>query len=143
MTLIKIALSSLAISLLAAPVLAQEGMDMHHDDHSTMDHSTMDHSTMDHSAHAGASAAVSVAPEAISGEVVTAKVNGLVCDFCVQTMTKVFGEQDAVQTVDVNLDSGLITLGLKPGASMDDATIGKLVRDSGYALVEIERTGGA
>lgn len=76
---------------------------------------------------------------AVQGETVVARVNGMVCDFCAQAVTKVFKKEKAVTTVDVNLDTGAITLGLKPGETLSDARIAELVKKSGYALVEIVR----
>ena len=134
MKLTKTALSALALSLLAMPALAEE----------TMDHSTMDHSKMDHSAHEGMEmTAEADADPAASAQTVTAKVNGLVCDFCAQAVRKVFKKQEAVERVKVDLDNGEIVLGLKAGADMDDETIGKLIRKSGYSLVSIDRGDGA
>lgn len=74
-----------------------------------------------------------------SGETVVAKVNGMVCDFCAQAVTKVFGREDAVERVDVDLDNGEIKVAMKPGKTLDDAKIESLVRKSGYALVAVER----
>ncbi len=79
---------------------------------------------------------------AYAGETVRAHVNGLVCDFCARAIQKVFGKQEAVENVNVNLTEKLITLGLKDGQTLDDVTITKLVNDSGYALVSIEREAG-
>lgn len=74
-----------------------------------------------------------------TGETVVAKVNGMVCDFCAQAVTKVFGREDAVESVDVDLDNGEIKVAMKPGKTLDDAKIESLVRKSGYALVAVER----
>lgn len=134
MKLTKTALSALALSLLAMPALAEE----------TMDHSKMDHAQMDHSAHAGMEMSADTGSDpAMSAQTVTAKVNGLVCDFCAQAVRKVFKKQEAVESVKVDLDNGEIVLGLKAGADMDDETIGKLIRKSGYSLVSIDRGDGA
>ena len=130
----KTALSALALSLLAAPALADKDMD----------HSKMDHASMDHSAHEGMDVSAEAdADPAASAQTVIAKVNGLVCDFCAQAVRKVFKKQDSVESVKVDLDNGQIILGLKEGASMDDETIGKLIRKSGYSLVSIDRGDGA
>lgn len=129
MKLIKTAFASVALSLLAAPAMAEH---------------PMDHSKMDHSAHADMVAEPNTdADPAASAQTVTAKVNGLVCDFCAQAVRKVFKKQDAVESVNVDLDSGEIVLGLKAGATLDDETIGKLIRKSGYSLVSIDRGEGA
>ncbi|MEL6780828.1 MAG: heavy-metal-associated domain-containing protein [Pseudomonadota bacterium] len=70
---------------------------------------------------------------------VIARVNGMVCDFCAQAVTKVFGREDAVQRVEVDLNDGAIRIAMKPGEDLDDARIAELIKKSGYALVEIER----
>ena len=70
---------------------------------------------------------------------VTAKVKGMVCDFCARAVTKVFSKDDAVETVHVDLDSQEIHVTLKAGASLDDAKVGELVKKSGYTLVSVER----
>ena len=77
---------------------------------------------------------------AISAQtLVTAKVNGMVCDFCARAVTKVFGKQDAVENVHVDLDKGEIHVTLKAGADLSDETVADLVKKSGYDLVSIER----
>lgn len=78
--------------------------------------------------------------EPAPGEILVAKVNGLVCDFCAQSIRKTFGKEDAVQKVHVDLSKGEVRVDLKPGKSMDDAVIEKLIRKSGYSLVSIDRT---
>ncbi len=70
---------------------------------------------------------------------VTAKVNGMVCDFCARAVTKVFGKEDAVETVHVDLDSGEIHVTLKAGMAISDDRVETLVKKSGYDLVSIER----
>ena len=129
MKLIKTAFASVAFSLLATPAMAEH---------------PMDHSKMDHSAHADMVVEPNTdADPAASAQTVTAKVNGLVCDFCAQAVRKVFKKQEAVESVNVDLDTGEIVLGLKAGATLDDETIGKLIRKSGYSLVSIDRGEGA
>ena len=70
---------------------------------------------------------------------VTAKVNGMVCDFCARAVTKVFGKEDAVENVHVDLDRGEIHVTLKSGAELSDDRVGELVKKSGYDLVSVER----
>jgi copper chaperone CopZ len=118
------------LSLAAAPGLAQE-----HGDHG-------DHSE-DH-AHAGETAETTH-PEAITealaagGSLVTAEVNGMVCDFCATAMTRTFGRRDEVSAVHVDLDTKQLQLVIGAGQALDDATITDLVRRSGYELVSIRR----
>jgi copper chaperone CopZ len=126
MRLIKTVFASAALSLLAVPAFAE-----HH----------MDHSKMDHSAHADVE--IEADENIAAAQTITAKVNGLVCDFCAQAVRKVFKKQDGVESVNVDLDTGEIILGLKAGATLDDETISKLIRKSGYSLVSIDRGGDA
>ena len=77
--------------------------------------------------------------EAAPGEIIVANVNGLVCDFCAQSIRKTIGKEDAVQKVYVDLSNGQVRLDMKPGKTLDDATIETLVRKSGYSLVSIDR----
>lgn len=73
------------------------------------------------------------------GESVTAHVNGLVCDFCAQSIQKLFGREAAVSGVHVDLGKGEVHIAMKPGQTMEDAAIEKLIRKSGYSLVKLER----
>ncbi len=75
----------------------------------------------------------------VSQTMVTAKVNGMVCDFCARAVTKVFGKEDAVENVHVDLDNGEIHVTLKSGAELSDERVESLVKKSGYDLVSIER----
>ena len=66
-------------------------------------------------------------------------VNGLVCDFCARALEKVFGRQEAVLDIDVNLDSKIITINFKEGQDLDDEIIQELITDSGYNVEDIRR----
>ena len=66
-------------------------------------------------------------------------VKGLVCDFCAQSISKVFYNERSVEAVDVNLDKGMITIDLKDGHTIDDAKITKLITNSGYNVERIHR----
>ena len=70
---------------------------------------------------------------------VTAHVKGMVCDFCARSVSKVFNKHDAVEKVHVDLDSGEIHVGLKPGASLSDEEVKTMVEKSGYSLTSVER----
>lgn len=67
------------------------------------------------------------------------EINGLVCDFCARALEKVFGKRQEVSGIDVNLDTKIVTIGLKKAADIDDATITKLITDAGYNVVKINR----
>lgn len=64
-------------------------------------------------------------------------VNGLVCDFCARALEKVFGQEEEVSSIDVNLDTKVITIDFKEGQTMDEEEIKYLITDSGYAVDKI------
>ena len=66
-------------------------------------------------------------------------VNGLVCDFCAQSIQKLFNKEESVEAVDINMDEGMIKIDLKDGHYMDDNLITKLITDSGYHVERIYR----
>lgn len=63
---------------------------------------------------------------------VYADVNGLVCDFCARALEKVFAKEDAVESIQVDMDSKVITIHFNEGQSLADEVISKLIIDSGY-----------
>ncbi len=69
-------------------------------------------------------------------------VNGMVCDFCARSLEKVFGKQDAVSGIDVDLDNKIITIDLNEGMDLEDELISTLVEDAGYSVVGIRRAEG-
>ena len=71
---------------------------------------------------------------------VVISVDGMVCDFCAQSIKKVFGKQEAVENIDVDLDNGEIVVDIKDGQALDHAVIEKLVVDSGYTIRDIKHT---
>ena len=69
-------------------------------------------------------------------------VNGLVCDFCARALEKVFGKQKSVESINVDLDKKVVTVEFKKGKTLNDKTISKLIKDSGYEVVKIRHTSG-
>ena len=74
-----------------------------------------------------------------AAEMITIKVNGLVCDFCARALEKTFNNQDSVAGIDVDLTAKIVTIVLKEGARLDDAAIENLVTSAGYNVEEITR----
>lgn len=71
------------------------------------------------------------------------ELKGVVCDFCVGVLKKVFTKQPEVKEYGVNLDTKVMTLVFKENAQIDDATIIKLVEDAGYNVTSIKRSNGS
>lgn len=72
-------------------------------------------------------------------EVATIAVNGLICDFCVQTVKRMAGQRAEIARADVDLDHGRVTITFKPGQTMTDQALRTLITNAGYAVVSINR----
>ena len=71
-------------------------------------------------------------------------VEGMVCDFCAQSIQKVFLKQAGVEKVDVNLDIGKVTVKMADvfednEDGISDERIKQLFLDAGYDVSRIER----
>ena len=137
-----------SIIIFSQSVYAQQN-EMNHDDHN---HSEMKHDQMNHDDHDGhddhdhpemdkeSTSNVSITT---GGPTIVATVNGLVCDFCAQALQKVFQKEEAVKALKVDLDAGEVRIFLKEGQMLSNAVVAKLIRKSGYSLVDTKREGGA
>ena len=68
----------------------------------------------------------------------------MVCDFCAQSIQKVFLRQAGVEKVDVNLDIGKVIVKMADVFQDDedgisDERIKQLFLDAGYSISKIER----
>jgi pentapeptide MXKDX repeat protein len=152
-----------SIIILSQPVYAQQNEMSHdghnhsemkpdqmnhddHDGHEGHNHSEMKHDQMNHDDHDHPEMdkeGMTDVSTAIGGPTIVATVNGLVCDFCAQALKKVFKKEEAVKALKVDLDAGEVRIFLKEGQMLSDAVVAKLIRKSGYSLVETKREGGA
>ncbi len=66
-------------------------------------------------------------------------VNGMVCDFCAQSLTKVFTKEQSVKGIAVSLDDQTVTVDTKEGQSLSDEKIKELIEWGGYDLSGIKR----
>lgn len=67
------------------------------------------------------------------------KVKGMVCDFCVGSLQKVFKKQSGYAGLDVDLDAGQVILSMQPGKTLKDKTIKSLIKDAGYDVKSIHK----
>ena len=72
-------------------------------------------------------------------DTINIKVSGLVCDFCARSLEKVFLKRGDVAGIKVDLGKGFVAVATKPGLTIDDATLTKLITDSGYNVNAIQR----
>jgi len=73
--------------------------------------------------------------------IVKVDIYGLVCDFCARALEKVFGKEEAVDNIDVDLDEKIITIHIKQGHHIDNELIRQYIVDSGYNVETIHRGG--
>ncbi|MER6012239.1 heavy-metal-associated domain-containing protein [Streptomyces bluensis] len=59
-------------------------------------------------------------------------VSGMTCGHCKATLTKAIGELDGVTGVEVDLDTGLVSV--TSATQLDDAAIAEVVDEAGYEL---------
>lgn len=69
---------------------------------------------------------------------VIVNVNGLVCDFCARAVEKVFGRQEEVASIAVDMNEKTVVIYFNEGRSLDDAAITDLINDSGYSVESIQ-----
>jgi copper chaperone CopZ len=74
-----------------------------------------------------------------TAETLSLTLKGVVCDFCVGVLRKVFAKRDEVETYSLNLDTKIMTLVLKKDKTLPDDVLTKLVEDAGYNVVLINR----
>jgi len=77
---------------------------------------------------------------AVSAETIRATVNGMVCGFCATAIEKTFKKQPEVNAVNVDLKDRLVTVTTKPGQTIDDPKFKKLMTNTGYSVVSIDRS---
>lgn len=87
---------------------------------------------------------VSLIVHTLKSKIIDIEVEGLVCDFCAQSIEKVFMKQPGVAVVYVNLDRGNVYIKMadvfeKDEDGISDIRIRKLFEDAGYNVTNITR----
>ena len=77
-----------------------------------------------------------------TGTLVEIGVNGLVCDFCVRALEKVFMKRGEIAVMYVNLDDKRILFSFHNDADINDEALRKLFTDAGYSVTTITRKPG-
>ena len=75
-----------------------------------------------------------------SAKTIEMDVNGLVCAFCAQGISKTMKTFPASDGVFVSLEHRLVAVHLKDGQDIADAALRKAITDAGYKLVAVRRT---
>ena len=80
----------------------------------------------------------------LQSKIIDIEVEGMVCDFCAQSIEKVFMKQPGVAVVYVNLDRGNVQVKMadvfkENEDGISDIRIRKLFEDAGYNVTNITR----
>lgn len=70
---------------------------------------------------------------------IRAEVNGLVCAFCAQGITRALSREAAAADVFVSLQDRLVAVELNAGHELSDERLTQVLTDAGYDVVSIER----
>ena len=62
------------------------------------------------------------------------RIDGLACPFCAYGIEKQLNRIEGVKTLDTDIRSGLVTLTMTDGATLDEATARRAVEAAGFTL---------
>ncbi len=66
-------------------------------------------------------------------------VDGLACPFCAYGIEKQLSRIDGVETIDIDIGAGAITLGVADGKTLDEPAARRAVEAAGFSLRDFER----
>ncbi len=66
-------------------------------------------------------------------------VDGLACPFCAYGIEKELKRTTGVETIDIDINAGKVTVTMVEGASLSEAKAKQIVRDAGFTLAGFKR----
>ena len=75
------------------------------------------------------------------GAEIVMRVDGLACAFCAYGLEKKLKKLEGVESVDISLNKGLVRIKLREGYTLEEETLKKIVKESGFVLRGIEVKG--
>ena len=81
---------------------------------------------------------VLAAEQACKQSQTVATVDGMVCDFCTQSITKVLKKNSAVKDVAIDLDTKKVVVDVADGKDFSDKDMAKAIDYAGYKLIKVE-----
>lgn len=81
-----------------------------------------------------------IAPALAAEDAYRIRVDGLACPFCAYGIEKKLERLPGVTGIEMDMENGVVTVHLAPGAALGEAALRKAVRDAGFTPREI--TGG-
>jgi copper chaperone CopZ len=73
-------------------------------------------------------------------ESIKVQVNGMVCGFCAQGISKKLMDSGSVKKADVDLDAKIVSIETLKDKTIDDKTLTSIIVDAGYQVVKITRS---
>lgn len=70
-------------------------------------------------------------------------VDGLSCPFCAYGLEKKLGAVNGVQGLETNVKDGTVTVTMKDGVPLDEASARKAVKEAGFSLRKLEEVKSA
>lgn len=74
----------------------------------------------------------------VGSERIDLTINGMVCSFCVQGVERKIRGLSATQNVKIDLSKRIVQVWVRPGETIQDDQLRKLIRDAGFDVREIK-----
>ena len=84
-----------------------------------------------------------MAPAMAAPQAYKLRVDGLSCPFCAYGIEKKLGAVKGVQRIDVDIASGTVAVTMAEGATLDETTAKKAVKEAGFSLRSLEQVPAA
>ena len=67
------------------------------------------------------------------------RVDGLACPFCAYGIEKELTKTDGVETIDIDINAGTVTVTMAEDAAMTEVQADRIVKDAGFTLSGFEK----
>ncbi len=67
------------------------------------------------------------------------QVDGLACPFCAYGIEKELNRTDGVESIDIDINAGVVTVTMAEGGTMTEAQASRIVEDAGFTLGGFEK----
>ena len=75
----------------------------------------------------------------VTDNIININVNGMVCDFCAQSIEKVFMKRIEVKGIYINLEDQKVVVYLDKETDIENIIISTILEDAGYTVKKINR----
>ena len=76
----------------------------------------------------------------VTDNIININVNGMVCDFCAQSIEKVFMKRNEVKGINVNLEDQKVVIYFDKETDIEDSVISTISEYAGYTVETINRS---